>query len=168
VPARASWGNEEPEGARFCGSCGAAIAAAEAPAEEKPAPAELVTCGRCGNEEPADAQFCGACGAELAAGRDFGERNHAVLGLVRPHLEQFRRRAHTRRRRVDSASRLTQREREILAVVADGATNGEVAAMLGISPQTVRKHLENAYEKLGVHTRTGAVAALLGEREEST
>jgi DNA-binding CsgD family transcriptional regulator len=31
---------------------------------------------------------------------------------------------------------------------------------LGISPETVRKHLENAYEKLGVHTRTGAVAAL--------
>ena len=32
--------------------------------------------------------------------------------------------------------------------------------MLWISPGTVRKHLENAYEKLDVHTRTGAVAAL--------
>jgi DNA-binding CsgD family transcriptional regulator len=30
---------------------------------------------------------------------------------------------------------------------------------LWISPGTVRKHLENAYERLGVHTRTGAVAA---------
>ena len=33
--------------------------------------------------------------------------------------------------------------------------------MLWISPGTVRKHLENVYDKLGVHTRTGAVAALV-------
>ena len=32
--------------------------------------------------------------------------------------------------------------------------------MLWISPGTVRKHLENVYEKLGVHTRTGAIAAV--------
>jgi hypothetical protein len=36
-----------------------------------------------------------------------------------------------------------------------------VARLLWISPGTVRKHLENAYDKLGVHTRTGAVAALV-------
>ena len=34
-----------------------------------------------------------------------------------------------------------------------------LAGLLWISPGTVRKHLENAYERLGVHTRTGAVAA---------
>ena len=39
-------------------------------------------------------------------------------------------------------------------------TNVEVARLLWISPATVRKHLENAYEKLEVHNRTGAVAAL--------
>jgi DNA-binding CsgD family transcriptional regulator len=39
-------------------------------------------------------------------------------------------------------------------------TNAQVASLLLISPDTVRKHLENAYRKLGVHTRTGAVAAL--------
>jgi DNA-binding CsgD family transcriptional regulator len=100
--------------------------------------------------------------------RDFGERDRAVLDLVRSHLEQCRRRAQARRRRADGASRLTVREREILAVVADGATNGQVAAMLEISPLTVRKHLENAYEKLGVHTRTEAVVALLDGRKEST
>ena len=46
--------------------------------------------------------------------------------------------------------------------VARGRTNGEIAQLLGISPSTVRKHLENVYEKLGVHTRTGAVAAVRG------
>ena len=45
-------------------------------------------------------------------------------------------------------------------MVAQGMTNMEVAKMLWISPGTVRKHLENVYEKLGVHTRTGAIAAV--------
>ena len=52
---------------------------------------------------------------------------------------------------------LTAREREILALVAQGHTNAQVAAALWISPATVGKHLENAYSKLGVATRTAAV-----------
>jgi len=52
---------------------------------------------------------------------------------------------------------LTTREREILALVAEGRSNAEVAAALWISPGTVGKHLENAYAKLGVATRTAAV-----------
>jgi len=44
--------------------------------------------------------------------------------------------------------------------VADGLTNGEIASRLDISPETVRTHLEDAYARLGVHMRTGAVAAL--------
>jgi DNA-binding CsgD family transcriptional regulator len=50
----------------------------------------------------------------------------------------------------------------VISYVADGRTNDEVAYLLRISSQTVRKHLENAYEKLDVHTRTGAVAAVFG------
>lgn len=61
------------------------------------------------------------------------------------------------RRRLDSAD---ARERQIIGRVAEGATNAEIAWHLGISPETVRKHLENAYDKLGVHSRTGAVAAV--------
>ena len=53
---------------------------------------------------------------------------------------------------------LTAREREILDLVADGATNTRIADTLGVSPATVRKHLEHVYEKLGVSTRTAAVA----------
>ena len=57
--------------------------------------------------------------------------------------------------------RLTPREREILDLVAEGRTNAEIAERLWVSPLTVRKHLENVYAKLGVHTRTAA-AALVG------
>ena len=57
------------------------------------------------------------------------------------------------------ASRLTHREAEIVALLAAGKTNSEIAERLWIAPGTVRKHLENVYEKLGVHSRTAAVAA---------
>ena len=55
---------------------------------------------------------------------------------------------------------LTEREREILDLVAAGKTNAEIAEAIWIAPGTVRKHLENIYEKLGVHSRTAAVATL--------
>jgi DNA-binding CsgD family transcriptional regulator len=57
---------------------------------------------------------------------------------------------------------LSTREHEVLALVADGLRNAEIAEALWVSPATVRKHLENIYEKLGVHTRTAAVAQLRG------
>ena len=57
---------------------------------------------------------------------------------------------------------LTPRERQILNWVAQGKTNGEIAAVLWVAPSTVRKHLENIYAKLGVHTRTAAVMCYLG------
>jgi DNA-binding CsgD family transcriptional regulator len=55
---------------------------------------------------------------------------------------------------------LTDREAEILDLVAAGKTNTEIAETLWIAPGTVRKHLENVYEKLGVSSRTAAVATL--------
>lgn len=56
---------------------------------------------------------------------------------------------------------LTAREQEVLAWVARGKTNAQVAETLWLSPGTVRKHLENAFAKLGVHSRTAAVARFL-------
>lgn len=56
---------------------------------------------------------------------------------------------------------LTARESEVLRAVATGASNAEVAARLDISPGTVKKHLDNVYAKIGVGSRTQAVAALL-------
>jgi RNA polymerase sigma factor (sigma-70 family) len=58
---------------------------------------------------------------------------------------------------------LTPREREILDLVAQGRTNAEIAQALWVSPGTVRRHLENVFAKLGVHTRTAA-AAFVHER----
>jgi DNA-binding CsgD family transcriptional regulator len=95
--------------------------------------------------------------------KDFSERDRAVLDLLLPHLAQYRRRAAQRRRFRSYGRRtcdLSVREREIITRVAEGRTNAQVALLLRISAGTLRKHLENAYEKLGVHTRTGAVAAL--------
>lgn len=63
--------------------------------------------------------------------------------------------------------RLTPREREILDLVAEGRTNAEIAEHLWVSPVTVRKHLENVYAKLGVHTRTAAAALIAGRLRPS-
>jgi DNA-binding CsgD family transcriptional regulator len=60
---------------------------------------------------------------------------------------------------------LTPRERQVLAWVARGKTNAEIAEVLWIAPTTVRKHLENVYAKLGVRTRTAAVVRFLGAIE---
>jgi DNA-binding NarL/FixJ family response regulator len=53
---------------------------------------------------------------------------------------------------------LSKREREILQKVADGATTRQVASDLGISPHTVKTHLERIFEKLGANDRAQAVA----------
>jgi len=58
-----------------------------------------------------------------------------------------------------SAPVLTRREREILALLADGFGNKQVAARLGISTNTVKSHLELLFDKLDVSTRTEAVTA---------
>lgn len=51
---------------------------------------------------------------------------------------------------------LTLREKEILALVAAGATNGQIARTLWVTEQTVKFHLSNTYRKLGVANRTEA------------
>ncbi len=52
----------------------------------------------------------------------------------------------------------TAREREVLALLAGGATDGQIAAMLHLSPATVQTHVRNAKAKLGAKTRAQAVA----------
>ena len=54
---------------------------------------------------------------------------------------------------------LTNREREILALLADGLANKQIAERLGISTNTVKTHLELLFDKLGVSSRAEAVAS---------
>ena len=90
------------------------------------------------------------------------DRDVLVLGLLAPSLAQLYRRAAVRRATAAWPGGLTAREREVLRLVADGRTNREVARSLWISPFTVRRHLENTFEKLGVRSRAAAVARVFG------
>lgn len=57
------------------------------------------------------------------------------------------------------ASLLSPREIDVLALVANGSTNNQIADRLSITPKTVNTHLERSFAKLGVSTRTAAVMA---------
>jgi DNA-binding CsgD family transcriptional regulator len=52
---------------------------------------------------------------------------------------------------------LTAREREVLALITEGLGNAEIAARLSISEKTVRNHVSNIFDKLGVWTRAQAM-----------
>ena len=56
---------------------------------------------------------------------------------------------------------LTQREREVLTLVASGLQSDMMAERLFVSPETIKSHVHNAMAKLGVHTRAHAVAVAL-------
>jgi two-component system NarL family response regulator len=58
-------------------------------------------------------------------------------------------------------ARLTRREREVLALLADGADNESIARMLVISPETARTHVQNLLNKLDVHSRLEAAAFVM-------
>jgi DNA-binding NarL/FixJ family response regulator len=60
-------------------------------------------------------------------------------------------------------SGLTNRELDVLRLVADGRTNLEIAKSLGISVKTVEKHLEGVYTKLGVASRVEAAVHAVRE-----
>jgi DNA-binding CsgD family transcriptional regulator len=53
---------------------------------------------------------------------------------------------------------LTSRESDVLLCITRGSSNAEIGINLGISPRTVKKHLEHIYGKLGVKSRLGAAA----------
>lgn len=111
-----------------------------------------------------------------AGGRDFTDSDLDVLALMRPHLARLHR-EHQRAQQAQSAVHLTAqrppehdsfapplaeplltaRERQILTLAQAGHTNVRIARELQVSHRTVEKHLENAYRKLGVASRTAAI-----------
>ena len=96
--------------------------------------------------------------------KNYSNRDATLLSLLRPHLIRMRTNAELRRQ-ASGRSNLTARESEVLGWIAQGKQNSEIAQLLFISPHTVRKHVENIFEKLDVRTRTAAVAALRRPRE---
>lgn len=104
------------------------------------------------------------------SGTDFSERDRLVLDLLRPHLVQAHENAVVlaRPNRGASLSKasfarlgLTEREAEILLGAARGQNNHQIAASLYVSPFTVKTHLQRIYRKLGVGSRTEALARML-------
>jgi DNA-binding CsgD family transcriptional regulator len=99
----------------------------------------------------------------FSSSRDLSERQKQLAELLHPHLIGAYRGARLRRRlaaTLGAAERLTPREREVMQFVADGLSNAEIARVLVVELSTVRKHLEHVFDKLGVRSRTAAVAAL--------
>ncbi len=80
--------------------------------------------------------------------------------IPRPMLGALLQRLLCHRRDQDEAlrrlSRLTRREREVLALLAEGADNDRMAQTLVVSPQTARTHIQNVLGKLEVHSRLEA------------
>lgn len=66
--------------------------------------------------------------------------------------------------KTETTSLLTLREREILVLITQGMTNDAMAIKLFISPQTVRNHIKNIYEKLQVHSRAQVVVKAYKEK----
>lgn len=108
------------------------------------------------------------CIAFHRSGRDFGEREGTLLELLAPHLRIARARAVAPRPEphlgpADLSPRLgiTPREAEVLALLATGRANKEIASDLHISPHTVVRHTESIYRKLDVHNRAAATRIAL-------
>jgi DNA-binding NarL/FixJ family response regulator len=61
-----------------------------------------------------------------------------------------------------ATDRLTEREVEVMDLIATGRSNADIASLLFLSEKTVKNHINRAYAKLGVSTRAEAMAAWLG------
>jgi DNA-binding CsgD family transcriptional regulator len=100
------------------------------------------------------------------AHHDFCDEDRALLSVLRAPLLAALLRARRRQQAGQALTAmtcsgpadLTEREIQILRLVADGRTNASIAHALEVSPRTVAKHLEHIYRKLGVSSRAAAVS----------
>jgi DNA-binding CsgD family transcriptional regulator len=108
-------------------------------------------------------------GVAINRGRcDFSDQDRALLSVLRAPLNAALHRARRRQQAGHALTTmvgsglaaLTERETQILRLVADGRTNTAIAHALEVSPRTVAKHLEHAYRKLGVNSRAAAVSRI--------
>lgn len=96
----------------------------------------------------------------------------AVRGVAQGEEGWLSRRAAARiatasRKQPDKLVDLTEREEEVLDLLADGLTNNEIADQLAVTERTVRFHLRNIYDKLDVNSRASAMSWALKRRQGS-
>ena len=91
---------------------------------------------------------------------DFGMEGFAERALVELRATG----EHARSRSIETTNELTPQDAQISQLVAEGATNVEIAAQLFISPSTVEYHLHKVFRKLGVKSRTQLARRMLESR----
>jgi DNA-binding response OmpR family regulator len=91
------------------------------------------------------------------------ERIRGVHGTASGLMDEL-----SSRKRLVAQFDVTEREAEVLYWVACGKTNRSIGEILGISPRTVNKHLEHAFIKLGVETRTSAASVVIQAKQTSS
>jgi DNA-binding NarL/FixJ family response regulator len=112
----------------------------------------IVLSSRCAKQPPSPPHAFGASGF-LPAGSTAAETLAAIRSAL---LDEPPKR--TPAPRGTGEPRLSPRERDILSLLATGATNLEIATDLRLGPETVKKQVSALYRKLGVRNRTEAVA----------
>ena len=99
-----------------------------------------------------------------ADGSDFSVRDVALMDILRPHIfETFQLLQH---RRVVTPL-LTERESQVLDLLARGMRNDEIATVLFIGVATVRKHVEHIFDRTGLRSRSAVVASMIHHPEPS-
>jgi DNA-binding NarL/FixJ family response regulator len=81
-----------------------------------------------------------------------------------PLLERLLQREEEQEEAYERVALLTPRQREVLALLAEGIGNGAIADALRISPETARKHVQNVLRKIHVHSRLEAAAFVMHGR----
>ena len=119
---------------------------------------KVVIYGDAGNDIPLRAMEVGAAG--------FVSRSSAVENLLDTCAEVAAGKmifpfVDVREMNKDPIQSLTKKERKILEALATGQSNREISKHIGVSPNTVKFHLSNIYEKLSVKNRTQAIAFYL-------
>ena len=84
---------------------------------------------------------------EVRDGRLDGDAVHAVLAEAGHRVPRVRR---------ERPSGLSERELEVMRLLARGLSNREMAAQLYLSPDTIKHHIQHIYNKIGLSTRAGA------------
>lgn len=101
----------------------------------------------------------GSAAQVLEAVRDAARGGSPLNSLIARKIVQY---FHHQPFRSGSEAALSPREREVLELLAKGLPYKEIAELMGVSIETVRKHCHNIYEKLQVSSRTEAVVKFLG------